>query len=337
MKIFIFRETELKNLTPEVIENKGVGGTDSCTVSLASEFAKNGHIVQVSCPCSYGFYDNVEYIPFTSYGLVRLQIGTFDPDILIVSGNPQIFLDGPFNVKKIFFWHHNHPDELGRFPMHEILRIPKMIYVFPSIESAEFGKWYYKSDRIAGVYNGIRSCFFNTTKIKKKDEIVYVGSLTRAKGVLELLKVKEKIPWPVRICGGFDMYGFVDESYKKYCEPYLKDIEMMGTLPPKELASVVARAQLCIVNPLIGNKETCCISALEAMAVGTCVVAGGNSLIDPIIHRGGVTYLNDIPTIISDLMRMGDVRDNLAIQGKKWVKNITWGNVAKRWEELLFR
>jgi len=81
MKILIFRETELKELNPDVMNRTGLAGTENSVVCLAEELSKF-HIVKVCCPTVSKFFNKVEYINFRSYAEVFLICSLFEPDVL---------------------------------------------------------------------------------------------------------------------------------------------------------------------------------------------------------------------------------------------------------------
>mgnify|MGYP000891958301 CR=1 FL=1 len=337
MKILFFRESEVKNLNPEIIKTQGFGATETSFILLAERLGKT-HDVKVCCPCSqHRYYNHVEYIPLNSYIQVITILNIFQPDVFIVVGNPQILFEHHFHAKKIVFWQQNHPFEMVRYPIQTLLQRSIKI-VLPSIEAADYAKEYYgSSDLIYGIYNGVREEFF-ITRDKVPNKIVYSGSLTRVKGVLELLKIHGQLNYDITICGSFAMYGYEDEEYKTICTQILNndtDIKFLGSLGPTKLAEELASAELCVVNPIIGNNETCCVSALESMAAKTCVIAGGNSVIDPIILKGGVAYKHNLADQIDELMSNVAKRNELALNGYNWVKNLMYNSIAKQWDGIL--
>jgi len=342
MKILIFRETEIKNLNPVVASTNGMGATETCVTELANALSKN-NIVKVCCPCNESqVYGDVEYISFKDYSQLSTIINLFCPDIFIVTGNPRALFDRRFTNCKIIFWQHNHPDEVKHFPIHKLFSIPDLKIVFPSPEAAEIGKKRYgHEDRIHGIYNGVRLNIFSKVKEKEKNKISFCGSLTRAKGALNLLNhCNELKEYKIYICSGFDLYGAIDIEYKNSCEPLIaanENVILTGTLSPNNLSEHLASSELCIVNPVPGHKETCCVSALEAMASNTPVLSGDSS-INKIILHGGEYFKGSAFELISSIKRLmndNDKRNELAVSGKQWVQQLSWENIAKKWEDYL--
>lgn len=338
MKILFFRESEIKNLNPEIAENLPFGATETCIIHLAKELAKK-HIVAVYCPNKeQKIYDSVTYVPYKSYSDFFIYCKKIEPDLVIVVGNPSILFKNLIPDYNYVFWQHNHPAEMKQFPITSLLQ-KNIKIVFPSPESAEFSKKYYhNTENIFGIYNGIRSLFFNEFSIKDKNRIIYTGALYRHKGVLELLKCVPHLPdYNFYICGSFDMYGNENLDFKKEClefSTYL-NLHFLGGLNQNQLVHELQKSELCIVNPLIGNKEVCCVTALEAMASGVPVIAGGQSIIDDIISKGGISYTRDLVQTIKDLMNDERRRTLLSINGKDWATELSWSKISKLWNEFL--
>lgn len=343
MKIFFFRESEQKNINPDVIDESGFGATDITLVYLAQMLGKH-HKVKVYCPTKERkFYDSVEYIPYKDYGGFLIENKKFDADAIIVTGNPAIITRGFVTGKKVVFWQKNHPDEMKHFPVKQALEKDMMAsIVFSSDAAGEYGRSFYKDDRVIGIFNGVRDLFFEDRKMEReKGKIIYVGSFNKTKGLHQFLTAAQDTrlsEFKFEACGSFDMYGVVDQKFKDSCMPMLAYPNMKyegRSLGALELSEKMQSAELVIVNPMVGNKETCCVSALEAMASVTPVIGGGKSLIESIVAHGGECYTSSLADAILNLMRDKEKRDKLAFQGYNWVNdNFRWETIVAQWEEL---
>jgi glycosyltransferase involved in cell wall biosynthesis len=345
MKILFIRETELPELSPKIMAEKGLAGTENSVVCLAEELSKE-HTVKVYCPVpEKTWYGKVEYRPLTSRGEISIFSAMFNPDIIIVAGNPTILFTDSLISKKLIFWQQNHPSELeGRFNIKELLMKPWLTVIAPSPEASEFYRNYYKTSfpqRIQGIYNGVRSEFFEATGNPEKGHITYCGSFTRAKGLSIVLEAAKRLPeYRFNLCGSFDLYGFRDTPYENLCKALAEgstNITFAGSLNGEKLAEAMSTSELCIVNPLTLNHETCCVSALEAMATGTPVVAGHSLIIDPIIARGGIPYdgtFEALVTLIRALMNDPASRRKLGYSGRKFAGTLTWPEIGKQWVNL---
>jgi len=339
MKILFFRESESDNINPKVIKEKGFGATETSFVLLAQELSKKNE-VKVICPNNENlWFDNVEYIPFKNYNDVIEYSKNFKTDVFIVVANPKILLNFFIDVKQIIFWHHNHPLTVKHFNIISLFKkYPFIKFVFPSPEACELGKLYYQlHENFFGIYNGVRNDIFKPNK-KQKGRIVFNGSLTRVQGANELIKASIFLKqYEIIICSGFDLYVVEDKEYKKACEQELEknSLTITGSLNPYKLSEYVSSAEICIVNPLINNKETCCVSALESMACKTFVIAGGRSTIDPIIKHGGFSYIENLVKTIEYFMGDYETREKIAENGYNWVQNLSWEKIALKWEKII--
>jgi len=347
MKIAFIRESEIKELNPDIIETKALGATESCFIHLAQKLSLY-HQVKVFCPCSEQktyIKDNavVEFIPLSTELNLSLYVHGFSPDIIIVVANPN-YLFCPFlrDFKKIF-WQQNHPLELDknqRF-VHEASFIENRPFtiVMSSHEAKKYAQNHYQNPYIHGIYNGVRDAFFERLSVEKiKNKIIFVGSLVPAKGILELLKAINTLnQYEFNICGSFDMYGYSIPIYKDACNMYKgSHIKYLGGLSAKELIYHMASAELCIVNPIVGNLETCCVSALESMSVGTPVIAGGKSIIESIITHGGLIHKGNLVDIINKLMENPEKRKELSESGKRWTQqNVSYDKIIPQWLSFL--
>lgn len=342
MKIFFFRETELNCIDSKVIRERGVGATEHCFISLAETLSKLND-VYVCCPCGITTYENVRYINFKDYCQVIQNINLIKPDVIIIVGNPKIlFHEKNYGSARIIFWQHNHPDEVKHFPIKSLLENIDLKIVFPSLEARDFARIYYKNfEKIFGIYNGIRQIFFEKANNQKEEgKIIYNGSLVRSKGLLELLNVVNRLrKYSFYICGGFEVYGGkIDKQYLTSCEALMaraKNIFFMGLLNVNDLAEQISSSELCIANPIVGNKETFCCGAVEAMATNTLVLTGYGDIINPIISRGGFYYENNLKLAIETIMTNEKLRFEKSNNGQEWVKQLTWHKITNQWQAFL--
>ncbi len=346
MKIAFIRESEVKDLNPDIAKTEPLSATETGFIHLADELSVY-HEVKVFCPTirntTYVNKGTVEYIPLSStkksIGVERhisAKLSDFYPDVVIVVGNPR-FLMLPFldEYNKIF-WMHNHPLEMDKYNkfINQAGHEDQFTIVTPSKEAAEFAQNFYHNPCIKGLYPGVRDVFFDRYEKKEKNKILYVGPLSPSKGALEFLKAAVTLKqYKFYVCGCYDMYGYAVPGYKEACEQYRgAHITYLGGLGPEDLAREMASAELCVVNPIVGNLETCSVSALEAMAAGTPVLSGGKSLITPIIEKGGKCYRGSLSKAIRDIMS----NNALIPDAREWVKNFTFEHIALQWNRLLF-
>jgi len=346
MKIFVFRETQHNDLTPEFAENNGMGGTDHVTLSFVEYLSEYCEVKLCCNTIERKYWNKVEFIPFQSHIQVCNEISNFQPNKVIVVGNPKLIYDKNYKFQdKTIFWQHNHPDEMRQFNIKVMLLDKGINIVLPSPEAAEYCKKHYGNyENIFGIYNGIRDEFFVKYNIERRNNVVaYVGCLTKQKGLWEFLAAAKQLPqYKFEIYGDFDLYGenTTDEQFKKDCKEIIErnsNISLMGKFSSKELTKHIQTVNLVIANPNVGNKETCCLSALEAMVTGTPVIVGGNAIIDPIVSRGGIPYKGNLADEIVKLISNREKMNNLGQTGLEFARTLNWNTIIKQWVEFLER
>jgi glycosyltransferase involved in cell wall biosynthesis len=335
LKILFFRETELQELNPDVMKKRGLAGTEKSLISLAQELSKF-HTVKVIAPQrKQCFYENVEYIPFQSYAEVLVHALIFEPDILIVVANPSILFDFNFECKTIF-WHQNHPEELLDSFLMDLL-IDNPLVIAPSPEAAEYYNKFYHTDKIIGIYNGVQENFFNRIHDPVKNKIVYCGAFYPTKGLNIFLQASKKLPeLNFFCCGSFDLYGNISNTaFETYCKSIAddsKNVYFLGNLTNENLANCLSTAAMCVVNPLVDNKETCCCSALEAIVVGAPVISGDSEILNKIVKHGG-TPTKDLPKTILEVLSDQRTYDN-KYDNKDFIENLRWSKITTQWNRV---
>jgi alpha-1,6-mannosyltransferase len=149
---------------------------------------------------------------------------------------------------------------------------------------------------------GVDEAFRPQPDVRRTDHVLYVGRLSREKGVAELLEAaaRSSDPWPLRIVGS----GPLEETLRARARrlgldarisfrPHVRDAEL--------LARRYAGAR-CVVMP--GEHETFGLVALEAAACGTpvaaCATAPALRAIGPLGHRFVPGDIDDLGRAIED-------------------------------------
>jgi glycosyltransferase involved in cell wall biosynthesis len=141
---------------------------------------------------------------------------------------------------------------------------------------------------IGTVYHGIELDKF-TLNEQGGERLVFFGRIHADKGAREAIEI-------ARACGrGLDLCGIIqDESYfKQYVEPFIDghDIVYHGSVGPKDRDRLLG-GSLALLHP-IGFHEPFGLSVVEAMAVGTPVIAFRKGSMPEIIEDGVNGYLVD--------------------------------------------
>lgn len=147
--------------------------------------------------------------------------------------------------------------------------------------------------------------------VKKDNTVMYTS--TPERGLINMLDI-----WPrilegapdakLIVTSGFQLYGWDDERCKKYSESIYKGIrqlpncEYVGPVPRDELVRLQRKAALWAYPT--SYDEMCCISALEAAAAYTPIVASNRAALKERVIHGKTGYLIDgnpsSPEYISD-------------------------------------
>ena len=185
------------------------------------------------------------------------------------------------------------------------------------------------------VYNGVDTSVFKPTMEKRElAEVLYVGSLSRRKGLFELFQA---IPLVLRQVAGarFTLVGNdqVDETGKRFSESLLdtlpdsarKSVRFMGARPHAELPAFYRRATVAVFPSLA---EAFGLTCAEAMACGCSVVMTSRAS-GPELVEHGVSGILAEPTdekALSDaivtLLRDSDIRQKMGRQARARVEKL---------------
>lgn len=176
---------------------------------------------------------------------------------------------------------------------------------------------------------------------ERKNKILYLGRLDRRKGLIELLNalpsIKKGIKEFLLIVVGKG--PLEDECKKVVREKNLSDVVIFrGYAKSEEIPSYYASCDL-YCSPALGG-ESFGIVLLEAMAIGKPVVASRIPGYDRVITDGynGLFFdphkPDDIAQKIISILKNEDLRDRLINNGKEFVKQYSWFNVAKKIEKF---
>tara|TARA_R110002074_G_scaffold316814_2_gene487295 strand:- start:7198 stop:8385 length:1188 start_codon:yes stop_codon:yes gene_type:complete len=133
------------------------------------------------------------------------------------------------------------------------------------------------------------------TKTEKGDAAIYVGRLSKEKGVDTLIAAWKKLNGrlPLKIIGDGPLSDAVALATKE-----ISGVSWLGRLPPDEVRRHVAEARM-LVNPSICY-ETFGLTIVEAFAATTPVVVSGHGAFAEIV-LDGITGLHFSPSDSSDL------------------------------------
>lgn len=157
-------------------------------------------------------------------------------------------------------------------------------FIAPTKYAGEISKQLFKikNKEITTIYNGIELENFQNSKpeIFEKETILYIGTLIRKKGVLELPeifhKVRNVLPQAKLILIGGDSYDIKTNSnstwelmQNQFTADDLKNVSYLGKIPYHEIQNHIRNANVCVFPSFA---ETFGMVTIEAMALQKAVV-----------------------------------------------------------------
>ncbi len=141
----------------------------------------------------------------------------------------------------------------------------------------------------ATVYNGVDTDIFLPTK-KHDGFLLFVGRITKEKGLREAIKVAEICDLPLIIAGPI----FPDKQayFNKYIKPYLNDkIRYIGYVKRQKLLPYFQKAKALLMP--VKWEEPFGMNMIEAMACGTPVIAFNRGSVPEVVIDGKTGFVVD--------------------------------------------
>ncbi len=162
-------------------------------------------------------------------------------------------------------------------------------------------------------------------------QIIYVGRLSKEKGILELLSIMKELPKDVNLI----IVGNGPEEDKVKLVSEQQNIHYLGYLPPEQTIPLIRGSDVLIQPSLIEGIST---SILEAMACKTAIIAtnvGGNKEI--LTNRKTAVLVenhNDILGSVNELFSNVTFQESIIQNALTEVKKYDWQNVGKQYLQL---
>ncbi len=163
-------------------------------------------------------------------------------------------------------------------------------------------------------------------------QIIYVGRLSKEKGILELLSVVKKLPDDVNL---LIIGNGPEEDKVKLASEQQKNVHYFGYLPPEKTIPFIRGSDILIQPSLLEGIST---SILEAMACKTAIIAtnvGGNKEI--LLNRKTSILIenhNEILESVNALLSDVSFRDSIIQNAINEIPKYDWKNVGKQYLEL---
>lgn len=333
--------------SPQNLNAGGIGGSETCAIHVAKEFAKRGYqsVVYGDPGHAVGFHDGVEYLPHEKFDRSR------PIDILISSRKPELF-QSPVNAKKKICWVHDifvHPD-----PNANIFadKIDKFFVLSPWHQEFFCRHHRLPTSKTYLTRNGIDLNRFSKKLPKMRGRMIYSSSPDRGLDVLLdcMPKIRARVPEAhLKVFYGFDNWKLAIQSrnnphevaWMKRIESQLNQpgVEYVGRVDQNRLADEFLQAELW--GYCTGFTETSCITAMEAMASGTPVVTSNLAALSTTVGvDGGIlidgdnkseAYQHAFVEVCSRVLTDYNMWLELSARGKRKAATLSWSSVVDEW------
>lgn len=281
---------------PKMLDEGGIGGSETAAVRMAAELAALGHRVTVASDCAgrEGSYGAVRYIRQDYLWAAPKGLGAFD--VLVVSR--QAWALSHFEAKAKLLWVHDvHVGEDSAKVRGEIVLADRVLAL--SSWHAGFLRQSYPwlaPEKIAITRNAVDPSRFAAAPSKVGNQAVYASSPDR--GLARLLElwpgVRARVPDAVlHVCYGFKNWERMTESYEEGKAAIAGLKEMIASTPSvvdhgrigqKELAALYLASKVWAYPTWF--TETSCIAAREAQAAGCVPVTTRLAALEETVHHG---------------------------------------------------
>lgn len=198
------------------------------------------------------------------------------------------------------------------------------------------------SPKIKVVPNGVDAeKFFNREKINRKKNILYVGSLTKNKGVHLLLEAFSKLSYKYP---GFRLVitgdGPEEENLRNLSEKLLikNKVDFYGSKPHDEIGSIMSDSFLFV---LPSKDEGFGVVLIEALASGLpCVAFNSGGVKDILSNNNGILVepenVSELSCAIEKLITNRNLYKQLSANGIDVAKEYKWDTIAEKIIEIYY-
>ncbi len=283
-------------ITPEVMQNGSLGGSESSGFYLSRELVRQGHeVLLFTNTQNESFFDGVPLLPIGQVSDKYPQGQNFQEKAITIPHDVMLFQRDPRgmsfrpNAKLVFFWAHDLGRKRNRGAFHNngfrfdgIMAVTEF-HANQLVESLGVPR-----DKIFVLRNAPDLDLFkdepNPERKHRGKKIAYISrpergleNLIKPDGIME--KLQEVDPEIMLCVAHYD--NTTPQTAKKYAELWarcneLPNVALMGALSKKGVADLMYdSAALCypVLNPS-EFEETSCIALMEAQAAGSLIISG---------------------------------------------------------------
>lgn len=256
----------------------GIGGSEEAAILVTRELARLGCDVSVYADLeegARGIHDGVRWLPYESFGEER------PGDVFIAWRHPE-FVELADGWRQVHHWLHNRQDL--PYPPHVTPRVDRLFVVSRShAEDAGFSPR--EREKLFVTSNGLDPRFFRDAGNNEPDRAIYASC--PARGLLHVLDMWPRIRRAVP-AAKLDVYNGFTPVYEGMSAYYpglqlIRDrvlakldqpgITFHGMVGQDRLADGFARAGVWLYPT--ATRETSCITAMKALAMGCIPVTSG--------------------------------------------------------------
>ncbi|TKD70980.1 glycosyltransferase family 4 protein [Pseudalkalibacillus hwajinpoensis] len=267
-----------------------------------------------------------------------------DPELMIVGVLIEMFLKKPV----IYDVHEHYPNTImGREYIPSIIKVP-MKFVYIAIEKLALMKIsgvIYTTEEIGhrySTYNGckienypLKEMFPEGKREKDPDQLIYLGGITKIRGVLELLngfsQAVDKAPQArLLFLGSFESDAFKEEVYNLIAEKGIEEnVTFISRVPYEQISSYVDRSSIGILPYLPYPNHLVALpnKLFEYMAASNAIIASHFPHYKKVIEnsRGGLVIdpedSADIAAKITQLLNQPNETAELGENARKAFEN----------------
>lgn len=321
-----------------------IGGIETVTEFLASEFSRMGHNVKVvtTSPCDNEHKDKTFNFEIIRQPKAKELLAAYTWCDVFVHQGISLKWVWPLLIRRRpwFIVYHQ-----GGYQPGILGKLKRLCSHFAhNIVVSETSRKGYGLKRADVINNSFSSDTFVLTNPKPRKGFVFVGRLMKDKGILLLLEAYNKFKsqtgsdWKLTYVGGGAHEAMLDEAIAQ--SPYKEDIIKLGFKYPHEVAEILNQNQVQVVPSIY--TEAFGIVVLEGMSCG-CIVIGsdGDGIAEAMGSAGFQFHKGDADSLCQVLVRTSQLTDAEYQEQRKLMKEnverLSLNKVASRYIEVFER
>ncbi len=337
--------------SPAVLEEEGLGGSETAVVEMAKRLAKRGHRVRVYCTCETpGIFDSVTYLDASSPAPA-------DVDVLIAWRNAQLVGFAPARARLLWV----HDVEASYMGPQWWVRADRVLALSDWHRRNLIDKHKLADSQVVQTRNGIDLARFAEALPRDEKQIIWSSSLDRGLQVLLDVwpEIRQRVPEArLGVYYGAATWEAVAEQSGSQQQRYTvtsllrrlkstRGVTYHGQVDQKTLARAMLGAGVWVGS--LWFPETHCIGACEATAAGLRMVAGANAALPETIGERGVLLEGDWlhpryqERLVDAVVRAATLPDGEGTWPRRAVlqeyarQHFSWDEVADAWCEMFTR